>query len=245
MAWIYLAESADSPSPWRPGSGPSPTVRSTATLSRFSFRVWRIRFFRQLRFGTMSQRYRALIGRGGSATATSSTVASRARTSALQEMERAWMANDPGSSLKSSDSFASADHGSYSWRTSQFSLFGGSTAFSWNSMRWGMMRDGQLFQPQRLEPRTFETEFGFWPTPTAQDAKNSTLPPSQSRRGSVPGVLLRSGEQPGGQLNPAFVEWLMGYPLEWTACADWAIAWFRPPRAKRSCASEVSNESRM
>ena len=56
------------------------------------------------------------------------------------------------------------------------------------------------------------------PTPTAQDAKNSTLPSSQMERDSVPGHLLRNGVR--GQLNPAWVEWLMGYPAGWTDCGD-------------------------
>jgi len=59
---------------------------------------------------------------------------------------------------------------------------------------------------------------GF-PTPCAQDAKNSTLPVSQRDRDSIPGALLRSGQAPGGQLNPTWVEWLMGWPLGWTDCA--------------------------
>jgi len=52
------------------------------------------------------------------------------------------------------------------------------------------------------------------PTPTAQDAKNSTLPVSQRDRDSIPGQLLRDGHT--GQLNPQWVEWLMGYPEGWT-----------------------------
>ena len=55
---------------------------------------------------------------------------------------------------------------------------------------------------------------GAWPTPTAQDAKNSTLPPSQITRDSIPGALLRSGER--GMLSPMWVEWLMGLPIGWT-----------------------------
>lgn len=51
-------------------------------------------------------------------------------------------------------------------------------------------------------------------TPTAQDAKNSTLPASQLNRDSVPGNLLQQGQT--GQLNPLFVEWLMGFPEGWT-----------------------------
>ena len=55
-----------------------------------------------------------------------------------------------------------------------------------------------------------------WPTPTVNDSKNSTLPESQRERDGLAGSLLRSGEPTGGQLNPMFVEWLMGWPLGWT-----------------------------
>ena len=56
-----------------------------------------------------------------------------------------------------------------------------------------------------------------YPTPCAQDAKNSTLPVSQRDSDSIPGFLLSSGEQPGGQLNPTWVEWFMNWPLGWTS----------------------------
>jgi hypothetical protein len=55
-----------------------------------------------------------------------------------------------------------------------------------------------------------------WPTPTVNDSKNSTLPPSQAKHDNIPGALLRDGEMAGGQLNPTWVEWLMGWPLGWT-----------------------------
>lgn len=53
-----------------------------------------------------------------------------------------------------------------------------------------------------------------WPTPAAQDGKNSTLPASQINRDTVPGALMREGQQ--GQLNPEWVECLMGFPIGWT-----------------------------
>ncbi len=59
--------------------------------------------------------------------------------------------------------------------------------------------------------RTFTHMF---PTPAAQDAKNLTLPPSQADRDTLPGRIIRDGQQ--GQLNPDWVEWLMGFPPEWT-----------------------------
>lgn len=55
-----------------------------------------------------------------------------------------------------------------------------------------------------------------FPTPTVNDSKNSALPQSQISRDNIPGYLLRDGEPPGGQLNPPWVEWLMGWPIGWT-----------------------------
>lgn len=57
---------------------------------------------------------------------------------------------------------------------------------------------------------------GKWPTPTVNDAKNSTLPPSQSEWDHIPGKLLRMGHPPGSIMNPALSEWLMILPTGWT-----------------------------
>src|SRR5690606_27875354 len=54
----------------------------------------------------------------------------------------------------------------------------------------------------------------MWSTPAAQDGKNATLPPSQRKRDTIPGAVIRTGEN--GQLNPAWVETLMGFPIGWT-----------------------------
>lgn len=67
----------------------------------------------------------------------------------------------------------------------------------------------------------------IFPTPTSQDSKNCTLPPSQRDRDSIPGMMLRTGATPGGQLNPSWVEWLMGWPIGWTDCAQSATDRFR------------------
>lgn len=71
------------------------------------------------------------------------------------------------------------------------------------------------------------TAVKLFPTPTSQDAKNCTLPPSQRERDSIPGMMLRTGAAPGGQLNPSWVEWLMGWPIGWTDCAPSATDKFR------------------
>jgi hypothetical protein len=52
-----------------------------------------------------------------------------------------------------------------------------------------------------------------FPTPTARDWK-SGKGKTQSERGRTAGPSL--AEVSGGQLNPMWVEWLMGFPLGWT-----------------------------
>lgn len=69
--------------------------------------------------------------------------------------------------------------------------------------------------------------WNIWPTPTVNDAKNSTLPPSQVHHDNIPGALLRAGQPTGGQLNPTWVEWLMGWPLGWTDLQPLATDRFR------------------
>jgi hypothetical protein len=49
-----------------------------------------------------------------------------------------------------------------------------------------------------------------WPTPTAHMAKETNAP-SEAKR-NEPSMASRVG----GKLNPTWVEWLMGWPLEWT-----------------------------
>lgn len=61
----------------------------------------------------------------------------------------------------------------------------------------------------------------FYPTPTTNDAKNATLPESQRLRDGMAGALMRDGVPAGGQLNPAFVEWLMAFPIGFTVSKDW------------------------
>jgi hypothetical protein len=54
----------------------------------------------------------------------------------------------------------------------------------------------------------------MWPTPVANDAKNGTLPKASEMRDSLPGALRRAQLQ--GNLNPDWVECLMGFPPGWT-----------------------------
>jgi hypothetical protein len=270
MAWIYLAESADSAWPWHPGCDQSPTVKTTDMLRQFYYPECPQETFRSRPSGMTSRRYE----RKTFLQSTPSTEVSHARTSALLVLERAWRASEADLCLNSLDSLASADLDSFSWKTSQLSLFGGLTAFSWSSMRSGMMRDGQLYQPQKWEPHTSENESGFLPTSTATPygsnqspsggaavrpsletlAKGGGLPTpvardwkgqgmSKERRETrKPDNLCSMAKEHNGtaRLHPQFVEWMMGYPIEWTALEAWATQWFRSKRGRRSRGSSGS-----
>jgi hypothetical protein len=59
----------------------------------------------------------------------------------------------------------------------------------------------------------------LWPTPVTRDYKDSgsqeALIRARDKRDS-PGLGLLVGAEGGGNLNPMWVEWLMGWPLGWT-----------------------------
>ncbi len=57
----------------------------------------------------------------------------------------------------------------------------------------------------------------MYPTPTARDYKDVGYQPTwkPSRDKSVPRTVLKNNK-PGGKLNPTFVEFLMGFPMNWT-----------------------------
>jgi DNA (cytosine-5)-methyltransferase 1 len=62
----------------------------------------------------------------------------------------------------------------------------------------------------------------MWPTPTA--VTNTDGAAMCKWGGSGARAKLRtmtSSQELNGALNPTWVEWLMGFPLGWTACAAW------------------------
>jgi hypothetical protein len=235
MAWIYLAESEDSVWPCHPGSDQSPTVRTTDMLKLFYCLGCGAVNFLPPQYGTTSPRSylsccpdRKLI---------SSTADSRARTSVLRELEQAWREADRSYFSRSSAWLARFDRTSFSWKTSQLSLFEGCSEFSWSSLRWGTIADGRLYQPERWAPATCERDGGWVPTPTARDYKSPGVSRSRrvnrERRQGIP-LSVWFKETFGVSLFPSFVEEMMGYPSKHTGLEPWAIAWFRSQQGKRS-----------
>jgi hypothetical protein len=81
--------------------------------------------------------------------------------------------------------------------------------------------DGGSNSWKALKKRLAETPSGNWPTPTCSDIYTGNLKSTQQKEGSMHSVTLpqavRGAEQiNNGQLNPMWVEWLMGWPIGWT-----------------------------
>ena len=167
---------------------------------------------------------------------TSSQQGFHAKTSASQTaIALDWTANAQDCSLKPSESFASADPVTSSWKTSQRSLVPTKGEiwgqYSGSFPRSGTMRNGKLYQRAPLVPITFENGSGLLPTPTATDDKdrsainvfwtgNGTIR-HKTRHGykscaRLSQVLHHLG-RPDLAVSARFREWMMGYPLGWTA----------------------------
>ena len=134
------------------------------------------------------------------------------------------------------------DHDSRCWKTLQATLVSGSDRFLAIWPRSGMTHDGIAYQlppsapltdaiayslslhgnmewtptatANQMAPSMLERNPGLrlWPTPISRDHKDGPAP--VYRNGKIQTDTL--GRAIGGSLNPAWVEWLMGFPIGWT-----------------------------
>ena len=82
------------------------------------------------------------------------------------------------------------------------------------------IKDGHFFRENKKGERwgvKLRDAMEMYPTPTARDHKDMGYQPTwkPSRDKSVPRTVLKNNK-PGGKLNPTFVEFLMGFPMNWT-----------------------------
>lgn len=57
-----------------------------------------------------------------------------------------------------------------------------------------------------------------WPTPKSRDWKGQSQRGIHGPMDALPNIDSGDGTPIGGQLNPPWVEWLMGWPIGWTDC---------------------------
>ena len=169
-----------------------------------------------------------LTGRHGEALLMSFLAASRVKTSARPERALDLPASDQGSGRRWLGLLARFDPESCSWRTPQCSLFEDLERSLEIWPRWGSMRNGECWERIPSAPTISESESGFWPTPTHSPrdasctmetalkwngiAKQDSLSFAVAREEKAEGRHI-----PHGQLNPPWVEKLMGWADNWTS----------------------------
>mgnify|MGYP006281826825 FL=1 len=123
---------------------------------------------------------------------TSSVVASRARTSAPPERERASRESVPVFGRRCSKPLGFYDHDTRSWRTFQRLLFEDLTSSLQALPKQGMMRSGLIYGLRTLERPIVgsDSSSSHIPTPTVADTFTGGLKSSQQKEGSLHSVNL-------------------------------------------------------
>lgn len=161
----------------------------------------------------------------GVGTLTLSAVDSPVRTSAQPALGGDCPASVPASGTKWSGSLAKWDRATSSWRTPQRSLLEDLDLCSEAWPTWGLMRDGECSQLVPSVRHTHAPECSSWPTPTASMAKRGWgigtgkfRTTGHARYGARPvGNVKEDISMYGWKLRPEALEWLMGFPIGWTA----------------------------
>ena len=252
MAWIYLAESEDSQRPWNPGSGRSPTVRSTDTLRLSCSQGCPPENCPLRQFGMTCEQCREVPSIPPLRSSMEVHPVSRGHR---QESEKGKPMNET-CGLKPCDSSNKSNQECVFLKT-LMSLQ--PTNISWrlsNALkRLGTLSHGRLSSRHRMsEHRTKGKESGLLPTlranrwgfPDSHGSMKAWFPTltrrdSRSFKGAEPPPNHTGGpnliQTIGGPLNPEWAEWFMGFPTAWTELKPWATQWFRSKRGKRSCVS--------
>jgi hypothetical protein len=170
MAWIYLAESAESQRPWKATLNPPHTVKTTDTLKPCSCHEWRKENSLSRQLPTMFV-HSAVVN---FQLLTSSTAGSPAKTFLLQDAERAWQESVADYFSRSFAWLARYDPGSSSWKMCQLSVLGEETLLPESWPASGMTVDGRLYPLLPLERTTDESDGGFWLTPTVPNGGRSS-----------------------------------------------------------------------
>lgn len=122
-------------------------------------------------------------------------------------------------------SFANYDLDSSSWRTRQRCLNGDLETFSETWPPSGMTRSGRAYRRQPLGCFTVESDCSLWPTLLAHEGrlgyqKRYAKSGSCSQQSLTTFIRILEGRESehGANLNPAWADWYMGFPVGYSDC---------------------------
>ncbi len=148
-------------------------------------------------------------------------------TAEASSRQMGWMEKGLDCGAKCLESFARLDHDSCSWKMSQPCLIKELESFCETWPRWGMMHNGECYQLPPLVPRITAREYFWLLTPSASDGKKRFSFRSASLadryrkhpKGNLAEQVSFLAQERGvmdGRLNPAFWDWMIGWPSGWT-----------------------------
>ena len=259
MAWIYLAELQGTLSVCESTSKQLPIVSKIDTLKQSSCLVCEMGILNPLQSGMILQ---ALTEPNFEERSISSSAGFPVKISlSLEKALEYWKESEAVYFSRSCAWPKKLSPHSYSLKTSRLLEREDLIQFYKNLPKQGMIVDGQCYPLKKLDlhisakdgfywptPNAMETgthttkkQGGMslshfvqkWPTPTTNDARNRVGQIAQLKRES-PGLSVVCDQGVGGQLNPTWVEWLMGFPLGWSELNDLGMQWFRSKPKRRS-----------
>jgi len=171
----------------------------------------------------------------------SSSAGSRdyARTSVLQGLEKAWQESEADYFTRSCAWPKKSNQLLFSLKTQKGSCITEGLKSSKVLPPSGMQQDGLLRTVKRLVHHKIGKDGFVWPTVIASQAAKPIRAPSPSCVKKEHGYNLqdkigeRYPELIGKKINPLFLEWIMGFPLNWTELSPWAIPYVSSKSKKR------------
>ena len=159
----------------------------------------------------------------------SSAVGSRAKTCPQRDREMESTEAAAVSTPKCSGPLAFFDHESSAWKTFQRCFFREWEPYAETWPASGIVANGRLYPLPDLARHTSAQEFSYWPTAMASDqlrlgiSREAFLKSLDRNRRLGHGAGPASGNLVSqfqvdfdGCPSPAFAEWLMGFPPQWT-----------------------------
>jgi hypothetical protein len=168
---------------------------------------------------------------------------SHAKTFLWQDAEELWTDIEACYLERSSDSLAKYDPSSSSWKTYQRSFIEeGYYPLQGNLPNCGMTLDGEFYRLDEWEPITYAGDGGYLPTPMSTDGlrwkKNAKHNVQQSiahclKRGGTDSIVYRFlWMSLGAKPCREYIEWMMGYPKNYTVLEPWAMPLIQELREK-------------